>query len=100
MEQSYYKDQWKGFKEAVHWKTLWFVTGWFIISYLIWGWKGLLVAFLMDWFMFYFNFGQGGFADKKQIFKTIKKTFYCNICKKEETVYIEEKSIINNQTKI
>lgn len=86
--QPYWKDQLISFKQAVHWNAVLLVTVWFTLSYIIWGWKGLLISFLIDWFMFHFNFGQGGFADKKEIFKTTKKTFYCEICKKWESVYL------------
>ena len=88
--QPYWKDQLISFKQAVHWKTLFVVTIWFSLSYIIWGWFGLFISFLINWFMFRFNIGQGGFADKIEKFKTTKKTFYCDICKKEETVYLKE----------
>ncbi len=87
----FWEDQWNSFYDAVRWDELRFAIVLYGSSYLIWHSWGLLIAFVINYIMYEGNVGQGGFADFKEVRKTKKHTFYCNLCKKEETIFVEDK---------
>ena len=94
MQETYWQAQWKGFKDYFRWKEIGFLIILYTVLFLIFSWWGIIGALVLDW-LCHLNGGMvidvfGDFPPKKEI-KTIKKTFYCNLCKKEETIYLEDK---------
>ncbi len=67
-------------------------TFFFLVGYKYFGViGGIIVMFI--WWIFIYYLGIAGACiyenDYKEISK-IKKTFYCHLCQKEETIYIED----------